>query len=129
MTEINFDNDLNKMDCTFYFLVKSDDKNLVPGEAMQKAICEKMEEIMDVRFYGRRSGPDVRSSLALRDEWNGTIPEQIDIILIDREKEEVTLLSQPQRDMFFDIVMGSTEDLDTVSIAEYVLNETEEPQT
>lgn len=45
------------------------------------------------------------------------------IVLVDRETEKATLLSRPQRDMFFDMVMESTEDLDTVSIAEYVNHE------
>jgi hypothetical protein len=62
--EIDENNTLNEMDCTFYFIVKSDDKTIVPKERMQKAICKKMEEIMDVRFYGMRSGTDVRSSLS-----------------------------------------------------------------
>lgn len=123
--KIDSNNDLNKMDCTFYFVVKSDDKNVVPGEKLQKAICEKMEEVMNVRFYGMRSGPSVRSSLALREEWDGTIPEQVDIILIDRENDIVTLLSQPQRDSIFERVMESTEDLDTLPMIEKVLEEME----
>jgi hypothetical protein len=123
--EIDENNTLNEMDCTFYFIVKSDDKTIVPKERMQKAICKKMEEIMDVRFYGMRSGPDVRSSLALKKEWEGTIPEQIDFIYIDRENEEMTLLSQPQRDFVFEKVMESDADIDTLEIIETVLNELE----
>jgi hypothetical protein len=123
--EIDENNTLNEMDCTFYFIVKSDDKTIVPKERMQKAICKKMEEIMDVRFYGMRSGPDVRSSLALKKEWEGTIPEQIDFIYIDRENEEMTLLSQPQRDFVFEKIMESDADIDTLEIIETVLNELE----
>jgi hypothetical protein len=123
--EIDENNTLNEMDCTFYFIVKSDDKTIVPKERMQKAICKKMEEIMDVRFYGMRSGPDVRSSLVLKKEWEGTIPEQIDFIYIDRENEEMTLLSQPQRDFVFEKVMESDADIDTLEIIETVLNELE----
>ena len=47
------------------------------------------------------SGPDVRSSLVLKDELADIIPEKIEIVLVDREAEEVTLLSWPQRDLFF----------------------------
>ena len=45
--------------------------------------------------------------------------------MIDRKKDEVALLSQKQRDMFFEMVMESTEDIDTVTIVEHVLDETE----
>lgn len=121
--KIDANNNLNKMDCTFYFVVKSDVKTIVPDEKTQKAICKKLESVMDVRFYGMRSGPKVRSSLALRGEWEGTIPEQVDIVLIDREKDLVTLLSQPQRDLLFERVMESEEDFDTLSMIEKILEE------
>jgi hypothetical protein len=123
--EIDENNTLNEMDCTFYFVVKSDDKTIVPEEKMQKAICKKMEEVMDVRFYGMRSGPDVRSSLALKKEWEGTIPEQIDFIYIDRENEEITLLSQPQRDFVFEKIMESDADIDTLEMIETALDKFE----
>jgi hypothetical protein len=122
---IDENNALNEMDCTFYFVVKSEDKTIVPEESMQKVICRKMEKIMGVRFYGMRSGPDVRSSLALKKEWEGTIPEQIDFIYIDREKEEITLLSQPQRDFVFEKVMESDTDIDTLELIETALDEFE----
>jgi hypothetical protein len=123
--EIDEKNTLNEMDCTFYFIVKSDDKTLVPNKSIQGAICRKMEAVMGVRFYGMRSGPDVRSSLALKKEWEGTIPEQIDFIFIDGEKEKIILLSQPQRDFVFEKVMESDTDIDTLEMIETALKEFE----
>ena len=125
---MNIANILNQMDCTFYFILNEKDKTLTLKEETQKRICEKLREVADVRFYGMRFGPDVRSSKALQEEFKETIPEQINIILIDREKDMIALLSSEQRDMFFESVMEATEDLDTVSIAEEVINETEQNQ-
>lgn len=106
-------NNLNKMDCTFYFIISGENRNLTLKEDILKI----------------RSGSSCRSSLMLKDEWSDTIPEQVKIVLVDRETEDVTLLSQLQRDIFFNMVMESTEDLDTVPLAKYVINETEKSQT
>ena len=113
----------DKIDCIFYFIVRGGDKTLTLKEDIQKAVGEHMAEVVDVQFYSMRSGPGVRSSLVLKDEWSDLIPEQVNIVFVNRETEDATLLSQAQRDMFFDMVLESTEDLDTVFIAEYVLNE------
>lgn len=115
-------NALNQMDCTFYFLMKEKDRTLVLKEEAQKRICKRLEKIADVRFYGMRSGPDIRSTNVLKEEFCGTIPEKIRIILIDREKDEVALLSSEQRDIFFERVMAAEDDIDTVEIAEAVIN-------
>ena len=125
---MNLGNVLNKMDCTFYFILKEEDKTLVLKEETQKRICKKLEDVADVRFYGMRSGPDVRSSKALQEEFKGTIPEQVNIIFIDREKEQIALLSSEQRDLFFEKVMASTVDVDTVVLVEEVISETEKDQ-
>ena len=125
---MNIANVLNKMDCTFYFILKEEDKTLVLKEETQKRICKKLEDVADVRFYGMRSGPNVRSSKALQEEFKGTIPEQINIIFIDREKDMISLLSTEQRDIFFERVMETTVDLDTAVLAEEVINETEKDQ-
>ena len=122
---MNITNQLNKMDCTFYFILKEEDKSLVLKEETQQRICKKLEDVADVRFYGMRSGPDVRSAMALQEEFKGTIPEQINIIFIDREKDMISLLSTKQRDIFFERVMETTVDLDTAVLAEEVIKETE----
>lgn len=122
-------NYLNKMDCTFYFLIREKDKTVTLKEEIQETICEafchRLVALADIKNYTMRSGPGVRSSLMLKNEWSDTIPEKIEIFLVDRETEVATLLSWTQRNMFFNMVMKSTEDLDTLSIAEYVLNEIE----
>ena len=122
---MNITNHLNKMDCTFYFILKEEDKTLVLKEETQQRICKKLEDVADVRFYGMRSGPDVRSAKALQEELKGTIPEQINIILVDRAKDEIALLSSEQRDIFFERVMETTVDIDTAVLAEEVIKETE----
>ena len=125
---MNIGNVLNRMDCTFYFIIKEEDKTLVLKEETQKRICKKLEDVADVRFYGMRSGPEVRSSKALREEFKSTIPEQINIILIDRAKNVISLLSTEQRDLFFEKVMATTVDVDTVVLVEEVISETEKDQ-
>lgn len=125
---MNITNQLNRMDCTFYFILKEEDKTLVLKEETQKRICKKLEDVADVRFYGMRSGPGVRSAKVLQEEFKGTIPEQINIVFIDREKDQISLLSTQQRDMFFERVMETTVDIDTAVLAEEVINETEKDQ-
>ena len=125
---MNIANALNQMDCTFYFILKEEDKTLVLKEEAQKRICKKLEDVADVRFYGMRSGPDVRSAKVLQEEFKETIPEQINIILIDREKDVISLLSSEQRDIFFERVMETTVDIDTAILAEEVIKETEKDQ-
>lgn len=100
---VNITNALIEMDCTFYFILKREDKTLVFNEDAQRRICEKFASITDVGLYGMRSGPNVRSAKALQ--------------------EEVSLLNSAQRDLFFERVMGATEDLDTATLAEDVLKE------
>ena len=121
-------NQLNRWDCTFYFILKEEDKTLVLKEEAQQRICKKLEDVADVRFYGMRSGPDVRSAKALQEEFKETIPEQINIIWVDREKEVISLLSSQQRDLFFERVMEATVDVDTVVLVEEVISETEKDQ-
>lgn len=116
-------NPLNEMDCTFYFILKGEDKTLVFNEDAQRRICEKFESITGVGFYGMRSGPGVRNAKALQEEFKGTILEQINVIFVDREQDEVSLLSSAQQDLFFERVMGATEDLDTALLAEEVIKE------
>ena len=72
-----------------------------------------------------RSGPSVRSSLTLKEEISHTIPEQIRIIFVDRDKDEISLLSSPQRALFFEKVMESTSDRNTVDLVEEVFGEIE----
>ena len=120
---MNINNALNKMDCIFYFIHKGDDKTLVFKEDAQKRICEMFKDVADARFYGMRSGPNVRSAKALQEEFKGTIPEQINVIFMDREQDEVSLLSSAQRELFFERVMGATEDLDTALLVEEVFKE------
>lgn len=125
---MNISNQLNRMDCTFYFILKEEDKTLVLKEETQQRICKKLEDVADVRFYGMRSGPDVRSAKALQEEFKGTIPEQINIILVDRAKDRISLLSSLQRDLFFERVMETTVDVDTIVLVEEVISETEKDQ-
>lgn len=121
-------NQLNRLDCTFYFILKEEDKTLVLKEETQQRICKKLEDVADVRFYGMRSGPDVRSAKVLQEEFKETIPEQINIIFVDREKDVISLLSTEQRDIFYERVMETTVDIDTAVLAEEVINETEKNQ-
>ena len=120
---MNITNALNQMDCTFYFIFNEEDKTVVVKEETQQRICKKFEDVAGVRFYGMRSGSGVRSAKALPEEFKETIPEQINAIFVDREQDEVSLLSSAQRDLFFERVMEATEDLDTALLVEEVFKE------
>lgn len=122
---MNIKNSLNQFDCTFYFLINEKDRTIVLKERTQREICRRLKEVVDVRFYGMRSGSDIRSSYTLKDEFRETIPEQINVVLIDREKDEVSLLSQEQRDISFERVTTSEQDLDTLAVALEAVEKTE----
>ena len=47
---INSTNPLNKMDCTFYFIRKGEDKTVILKEEVQQRICEEFASIMGVEF-------------------------------------------------------------------------------
>lgn len=116
---------LNKLDCTFYFILNDKDITKTLKEATQRKICEKFEELTGARFYGMRTGPDIRSGIELKKEFSQTIPEQVKIIYLDIEEDEVSLLSTLQRDAFFDEILSLEEDADTLPIVQKILNEIE----
>lgn len=123
---MNIQNLLNRMDCTFYFIINDKNKNVVLKQETQRRICEKFESVMGIRFYGMRSGPDVRSALKLQKEFAETIPEQVDVILVDKEKNNVTLLSQKERNEFFQAVIGAKKEMDTLTLVQHILKENDD---
>ncbi len=123
---INPESLLNRVECTYYFIYN--DKNVRKGlkADTQDTICEEMANHMGAHHYGIRSGPNIRSGLKLKEEFNQTIPERINIIYIDIEEDLASLLSSRQRNMFFDEILSLEEDADTLPIVQKIIDETGE---
>ncbi len=68
-----------------------------------------------------RTGPDLRSTLKLKEEFEKTIPEQVNIIYVCKESDEITLLNTTQRDEFYNRIIESVSDEDTALIAKSIL--------
>ena len=100
MTKIKKDNLLNKIDTTFYFIIDSEDKNLKVTDHASDKICEKFNEIVKAKVYMIRTGPDLRSSAKLKEEFSATIPEQVNVIYVSKASDEITLLKTKERDDF-----------------------------
>lgn len=103
----------------FYFLVNSDDKSCAPTQKLIDFICDKISEVIEMSSYTIRAGAITRSSLSLKSEWenNKIEPEQVNIIIIDKEKSHVTIFSQRQSIEFYNIINDLVEDSDTLPIA------------
>ena len=114
---------LNQMDCTYYFIIDDDDVTKCLKEDVQESICKELRQYTQAGYYGMRSGPDVRDGLELKNEFKETIPEQIEVVYVNEKTEKIILLSTPQRDEFFKTVMSLEENTDTLTIVQRVLKE------
>ena len=115
------DNLLNKIDTTFYFIIDSEDKNLKVTDHAADKICEKFEGIVQAAVYMIRTGPDLRSSAKLKEEFSATIPEQINVIYISKASDEITLLNTKDRDDFYNRIIESENDEDTLPIIKEII--------
>ena len=120
---MDISNQLNQMDCTYYFIVDDEDVTRCLKEDVQKTICKELRQYTQAGFYGMRSGPDVRDALVLKNEFKETIPEQIEVVYVNEKTEKIILLSTPQRNEFFRTVMSLEETTDTLPIVQRVLKE------
>ena len=120
---MDISNQLNQMDCTYYFIVDDEDVTRCLKEDVQKTICKELRQYTQAGFYGMRSGPDVRDALVLKNEFKETIPEQIEVVYVNEKAEKIILLSTPQRNEFFRTVMSLEETTDTLPIVQRVLKE------
>ena len=120
---MDISNQLNQMDCTYYFIVDDEDVTRCLKEEVQKTICKELRQYTMAGFYGMRSGPDVRDGLELKNEFKETIPEQIEVVYVNEKTEKIILLSTPQRNKFFRTVMSLEENTDNMTIVQRVLKE------
>lgn len=117
------DNLLNKIDTTFYFIIDSEDKNLKVTDHASDKICEKFNEIVKAKVYMIRTGPDLRSSAKLKEEFSATISEQVNVIYVSKASDEITLLKTKERDDFYNRILESENDEDTLPIIKEILCE------
>ncbi len=110
------DNLLNKIDTTFYFIIDSEDKNLKVTDHAADKICDKFNRIVKAGVYMIRTGPDLRSSAKLKEEFSATIPEQVNVIYVSKASDEITLLKTKERDDFYNRIVESENDEDTLPI-------------
>ncbi len=117
------DNLLNKIDTTFYFIIDSEDKNLKVTDHAADKICEKFEGIVQAAVYMIRTGPDLRSTAQLKEEFSATIPEQINVIYVSKASDEITLLTPEKRDEFYNRIIESENDEDTLPIIKEIVSD------
>lgn len=116
------DNLLNKIDTIFYFIIDSEDKNLKVTDHAADKICESFNRIVKAEVYMIRTGPDLRSSACLKEEFSATIPEQINVIYISKASDEITMLDTKRRDDFYNRIIESENDEDTLPIIKEIIS-------
>ena len=122
---MNTANVTNKMDCIFYFIVKHESKTRQLKEEAERRIGKKLASVIGVQNYVTLSSPYLRSTLFLKKHFEGMMLQKIMIVFIDEEKNDSSLLSALERDLFVEKILASTSNTDTVSLIEDVIRETE----
>ena len=121
----------NKMDCIFYFIVKHESKARRLKEEAERKIGKKFASVIGAQNYATLSSPYLRSTLFLKKHFEemslkGMSLKKILIVFIDEEKDDVSLLSALERDLFVEKILASTVDDDTVKLIEDVIRKTED---
>ncbi len=114
---------MDRMDCTFYFILNKKDLNITLKEEIRNRICRWCAEIVEVRNYVVRYGSDIRSGLKLKEEFQQKSEEQVNIIYVNCEEGDATLLNQWQRMLFFNTVRQLEEDIDSLEIVQQILED------
>lgn len=109
---------LNSVDATFYVIVCDSERCL--KKTLVTKMVEHMAEQIGATFYGIRAGVKVRDIQALKQEFKTTIPSQIQVITVYTKKDECSLFTTKQRDMFFKEVLECDNDADVVEIVERI---------
>lgn len=110
-------------ECVFYILICEPSKGLVLKREIQKEICNKFLPVVGASCYGIVTGSDIRDAACLREKTKELFPEQVKIILIEPEKDTVSLLSPEERDVFVERL--KSYEGDTVELAVSVCEEME----
>lgn len=117
----------DQLDCIFYFLILPyNGENKQIKSEIEEAICKKIKDRIGVNFYAIRSGTGTIHVSDLSEETRLLIPEQVNFILVDVANDDVSLLSQRERDMFLER-LRSDKNSDALSavIAQQICNQTE----
>ncbi len=117
---------MDRVDCTFYFILNKKDVYITLKEEYRNRICRWCAETAEVRNYIVRYGPDIRSGLKLKEEFQQKSEEQVCIIYVNFEEGEATLLNPWQRMLFFNTVRQLEEDVDTLEIVQQILEDSEQ---
>lgn len=111
----------------FFFLICDPRKDLALKREPQQKILDKFLPVVDIRCYGICDGANIRDAAVLRERIKALFPVQAEIILIQPEKDLVSLLMPEQRDRFIEKLM--TFDGDTAELAAAILaGDEEEPE-
>lgn len=127
---VEIGHNLDERNCTFYFIMDSDNKSSVLKEEIRRAVCKKVAREMEIHTYSARFGAVVRSVAQLQKEFSQTIPEMINIIYVRKEEKTASLLSMIERDAFFEKVMefdAGEEDEDTLPLVKEIIEKIGSP--
>lgn len=107
----------------FFFLICDPRKDLALKREPQQKILDKFLPVVGIRCYGICDGANIRDAAFLRERIKSLFPVQAEIILIEPEKDLVSLLMPEQRDRFIERL--KTFDGDTAELAAAILAEDE----
>ena len=83
-------------------------------------MVEHMAKQIGATFYGIRAGEQMLNVQVLKREFRMTIPSQIQVITVYTKKDEFSLFTTKQRDMFFKEILECDNDADVVEIVERI---------
>lgn len=113
-------------ECVVFLFICDPRKGLALKKELQKKILDRFLPVVGVRRYGICSGANIRDAAFLRERIKALFPVQAEIILIEPEKDLVSLLMPEQRDRFIERL--KTFDSDTAELAAAILaGDEEEP--
>ena len=117
--------DLQKMadelnlECVFFFFICGPRRDLALKREPQQKRLDRVLPVVGVRRYGVCDGADIRDAAVLRERLQALSPVQAELILIEPEKDSVSLLMPEQRDRFIERLQ--TFDGDTAELAAAIL--------
>lgn len=118
--------DEQDLECVFFFFIRGPRKDLALKREPQQKILDRFLPVAGVCSYGICDGANIRDAAFLRERLQALFPVQTEIILIEPEKDLVSLLMPEQRDRFIERLQAF--DGDTAELAAAVLaGDEEEP--
>ena len=109
---------LNSVDATFYVIVCDSERCL--KKSLVTKMVEHMAKIIGATFYGIRAGEQMLNVQVLKREFRMTIPSQIQVITVYTQKDECSLLTTKERDIFFKEILECDNDANVAEILERI---------